>query len=82
MAAGTRHDGADLVTTVHIRNVGRGGTPALFTRADVFSGKDQVLPVRWSDNDVTLWPGEEIGTVPAAHRCRSRSIAAPSLRNA
>jgi exo-1,4-beta-D-glucosaminidase len=47
------------VTSVTIRNVGHDGTPALFTRADLFAGGRQVLPIRWSDNDITLWPGEQ-----------------------
>ena len=40
---------------------------AFFLRADVrrgaadgtaLTGDNQVLPITWSDNDITLWPGE------------------------
>lgn len=58
-SASTRREGAELVTTVTLRNVGRDRTPAVGARVDVFAGGEQVLPIRWSDNQVTLWPGEE-----------------------
>jgi hypothetical protein len=63
----THRSGADEVTTVTITNVSRTPTPAFLTRADVrrgtadgkpLPGDNQVLPILWSDNDVTLWPGE------------------------
>ena len=54
----TRRVGADQVTTVTIRNTGKNATPAVGTRADLYSGGKQILPVSWSDNQVTLWPGE------------------------
>ncbi len=66
-SASTRREGADAVTTVTLRNDGGGTTPAVFVRADVrrgasggqaLGGDDQVLPVVWSDNYVTLWPGQ------------------------
>jgi exo-1,4-beta-D-glucosaminidase len=56
--ARTRRVGDELETTVTITNVGRGRTPVVGARADVFAGDHQVLPIRWSDNQVTLWPGE------------------------
>ncbi|HEX3815507.1 MAG TPA: beta-mannosidase [Mycobacteriales bacterium] len=56
--ADTRRQGGDLVTTVQIRNVGTDRTPAVASRADIFGGAKEVLPIQWSDNDVTLWPGE------------------------
>ncbi|WP_345464245.1 glycoside hydrolase family 2 protein [Actinoallomurus oryzae] len=63
-SASTRREGADAVTTVTIRNTGK--APTVFTRADVrrgsggraASGDNQVLPITWSDNYVTLWPGQ------------------------
>jgi exo-1,4-beta-D-glucosaminidase len=67
VTARTHRDGADDVTEISISNVGRTRTPAFLTRADIrrgtasghrLGGDDQVLPVLWSDNDVTLWPGE------------------------
>ena len=75
VTAHTRREGADAVTTVTVRNIGGGHTPALFTRADLFAGGHQVLPIRWSDNNITLWPGEE-QTITA----RYRADAAPVVR--
>ena len=45
------------------------GDPVL--RADVrrapLGGDDEVLPIRWSDNDQTIWPGETL-TLTARYR--------------
>jgi hypothetical protein len=66
-SASTRREGGDAITTITIRNVSGRPTPSVFTRADVrrgsrdghpLAGDDQVLPISWSDNDVTLWPGQ------------------------
>jgi exo-1,4-beta-D-glucosaminidase len=60
-------DGSDTATDVTITNTSSGRAVACFVRADVrrgsasgvpASGDNQVLPVFWSDNDVTLWPRE------------------------
>jgi exo-1,4-beta-D-glucosaminidase len=60
-------DGANTVTDVTITNTSTSKRVALFLRADIrrgsakgvpSSGDNQVLPVFWSDNDITLWPGE------------------------
>jgi exo-1,4-beta-D-glucosaminidase len=54
-------------TTVTITNTSTTKTVAFFLRADVrrgttsgteLSGDNQVLPITWSDNDITLFPGE------------------------
>jgi exo-1,4-beta-D-glucosaminidase len=53
-------------TTVTITNVSFTPTVGFFLRADVRRGAaggeqpgdNQVLPITWSDNDITLWPGE------------------------
>nr|BFF02290.1 hypothetical protein GCM10020241_39650 [Streptoalloteichus tenebrarius] len=49
-----------LRTVVTIRNPAGSGPAAFFLRANLRRGPDgdQVTPVRWSDNYVTLWPGE------------------------
>ncbi len=82
-SASTRRQGDESVTTVTIRNTGR--TPAVFTRADVRrgaagggaqGGDDQVLPITWSDNYVTLWPGES-QTVTARYRVSDLRGASP-----
>ena len=69
--ATTTRDDLDDVTVVHVRNVGRRPLPAFFLRADVrrgpLGGDDQVLPIRWSDNDQTIWPGEQL-TLTARYR--------------
>ncbi|MCW2904496.1 MAG: glycoside hydrolase family 2 sugar binding [Streptosporangiaceae bacterium] len=76
VSASTRREGGDAVTTVTIRNAGNRPVPAVFTRADVrrgtaggraLGGDDQVLPITWNDNDVTLWPGQS-QTLTARYR--------------
>jgi len=61
--------------TITITNTSPGRTVAFFLRADVrrgtpdgheLPGDNQVLPVMWSDNDITLWPGES-ETVTASY---------------
>jgi exo-1,4-beta-D-glucosaminidase len=55
------------VTSVTITNTSRTATVGFFLRADlrrgtaagtVEPGDNEVLPIIWSSNDVTLWPGE------------------------
>ncbi len=58
--ARTTHRAGPLsTTTVTLRNTGRGNTPALLTDVHLVDGRGTpVLPVRWDDNQVSLWPGE------------------------
>lgn len=66
MSARTSRDGDDLVTTVTVRNVSDRPTVGFLLRADVrrgsagrpAAGDNQVLPILWSENNLTLWPGE------------------------
>jgi exo-1,4-beta-D-glucosaminidase len=60
-------DEADMATDVTIKNTPRQPTVAFFIRTDVRRGSasgspapgdDEVLPVFWNDDDITLWPGE------------------------
>jgi exo-1,4-beta-D-glucosaminidase len=71
VTASTRRDGDNDVTEVTITNISRHPAPSFLTRADVrrgnTGGDNQVLPIRWSDNDVTLWPGES-QTISAVYR--------------
>jgi exo-1,4-beta-D-glucosaminidase len=64
-------DGADTVTSVQIKNTSSTKTVAFFLRADLYAGSasadHEVLPVFWSDNDITLWPGET-ETLTASYR--------------
>jgi exo-1,4-beta-D-glucosaminidase len=75
-AAQSGPDGADTVTNVTITNDSTKPTVAFFLRADVRRGSrsgapahgdNEVLPVFWSGNDVTLWPGES-ETLSASYR--------------
>ena len=69
-------DGSDTATDVTITNTGTEPTAAFFLRADVrrgsaagtpAAGDNEVLPIFWSDNDITLWPGES-QTLEASYR--------------
>ncbi|MBV9167360.1 MAG: hypothetical protein JO342_14570, partial [Solirubrobacterales bacterium] len=59
--------GANTVTDVTIKNTSGSRRVAFFIRADIRRGSaagvpdhgdNEILPVFWSDNDITLWPGE------------------------
>ncbi len=78
-------DGADRVTDVTITNTSDNRAAAFFIRADLRrgsaarlpdSGDNEVLPVFWSDNDVTLWPGES-ETLHVSYRSSDLRRAAP-----
>ncbi len=67
-------DGADTDTDVTITNTS--SHVAFFIRADIRRGSptgvpspgdNELLPVFWSDNDITLWPGES-ETLHASYR--------------
>ncbi|MCP1376233.1 glycoside hydrolase family 2 protein [Dyella lutea] len=62
VSATMRHEGADDVVTVTLTVPASSKTVALFQHVSIrrSAGGDLVLPVLWSDNDVTLWPGESI----------------------
>jgi exo-1,4-beta-D-glucosaminidase len=77
--------GGDTVTEVTVTNVSKTRVVGFFLRADVrrgtaagvpASGDNQVLPVFWSDNDVTLWPGES-QTLTASYRASSLAGQSP-----
>ncbi|MFF4392716.1 sugar-binding domain-containing protein [Streptomyces sp. NPDC001552] len=64
----TRRAGSMSTTTVTIRNTSSGNTPALLTDLHLVDGRDApVLPVRWNDNQISLWPGES-AVLTADHR--------------
>jgi exo-1,4-beta-D-glucosaminidase len=69
-------DGANRLTEVTITNPSRDRAVAFFLRADIRRatgkgsprpGDNLVRPTFWSDNDITLWPGES-ETLQAAYR--------------
>ncbi|RKT51573.1 glycoside hydrolase family 2 protein [Saccharothrix australiensis] len=65
-------------TEVTLRNTGT--SVAFFVRASVRKGVGgpEVLPTRWSDNYVTLWPGESV-TLDARYRAADLGGATPSV---
>ncbi|MEV6510042.1 exo-beta-D-glucosaminidase [Streptomyces sp. NPDC051642] len=67
-------------TTVTVRNSGKGKTPSLLTDVHlVDSAGKPVLPVQWSDNDVSLWPGEST-TLTATYRTADLHGSVPRVR--
>jgi exo-1,4-beta-D-glucosaminidase len=67
LRARTAPDEGTVRTDVTITNTSTTPVVAFFVRADVRRGSaagapapgdNQVLPIQWTDNDVTLWPGE------------------------
>jgi exo-1,4-beta-D-glucosaminidase len=77
--------GGRVTTTVTITNPSASPAVAFFLRADVrrgsasgsvSSGDNQVLPITWSDNDITLWPGQS-QTLTATYRSALLNGATP-----
>jgi len=77
-------NGSDT-TSVTITNPSSNKAVAFFLRADVrkgtadgtaASGDNEVLPITWSDNDITLWPGES-QTLTATYRSSLLAGASP-----
>jgi exo-1,4-beta-D-glucosaminidase len=69
-SAWSRRSGGQTVTHVTIRNTSSTRTVGFLLRADVRraeGGDNEVLPIAWSDNDITLWPGES-QTLTATYR--------------
>lgn len=60
--ASTQRDGHDNVTTVTLSVPAASPAVALFQHVAIRrgAGGDLALPVTWTDNDITLWPGESI----------------------
>jgi exo-1,4-beta-D-glucosaminidase len=78
--ASTASSGGTSTTTVTLRNTGSGRTPSLLTDVHLVDAKGRpVLPVRWSDNEVSLWPGESV-TLTARYRTADLHGSAPRLR--
>ncbi|MGH8137247.1 MAG: glycosyl hydrolase 2 galactose-binding domain-containing protein [Steroidobacteraceae bacterium] len=57
-----RHEGAEDITTVTLTVPPSSKAVALFQHVSIkrSEGGELMLPVLWSDNDVTLWPGESL----------------------
>jgi exo-1,4-beta-D-glucosaminidase len=57
-----RHEGAEAIATVTLTVPPSSSAMALFQHVVIRQAADgaPLLPVVWSDNDVTLWPGESV----------------------
>ncbi len=57
-----RRQGADATVTVTLTTPASSRAVALFQHVSIrrSAGGKPVLPILWSDNDVTLWPGESV----------------------
>ncbi|MES2403546.1 MAG: glycoside hydrolase family 2 TIM barrel-domain containing protein [Pseudomonadota bacterium] len=69
--ATTRRDGDDNVTTVKLSLPDSSKAVALFQHLSIrkSTNGELALPILWSDNDVTLWPGESL-TVTARYAAK------------
>jgi exo-1,4-beta-D-glucosaminidase len=68
------------VTTVKLTNTTSGKTPAFMVDTHLVDAAGKpVLPVSWSDNQVSLWPGESV-TLTASYRTADLPGSAPSVR--
>ncbi|MER7837534.1 exo-beta-D-glucosaminidase [Streptomyces sp. NPDC096040] len=78
-ASTTAADGM-ATTTVTVRNTGTDKTPSLLTDVHLVDANGRpVLPVRWSDNEVSLWPGES-ATLTATYRIADLHGSQPRVR--
>lgn len=67
ISAHTRREGADAVTTVTLTVARASRAVALFLHGSIRQADGKpVVPIVWSGNDVTLWPGEAV-TVTARY---------------
>ncbi|HTU28748.1 MAG TPA: hypothetical protein VMF07_05160, partial [Solirubrobacteraceae bacterium] len=80
-------DGSNMTSQVTITNDSPASTVSFFLRADVrrgsgtgkpMPGDNEVLPVFWSSNDITLWPGES-QTLTASYRRAALHGAVPVI---
>jgi exo-1,4-beta-D-glucosaminidase len=57
-----RHEGAEDVASVTLTVPPSSKAVALFQHVSIkrSAGGELMLPILWSDNDVTLWPGESL----------------------
>ncbi|WP_330299664.1 glycoside hydrolase family 2 protein [Streptomyces sp. NBC_00503] len=79
-ASTTTRDASASTTTITLRHAGPGSTPALLADVHLVDDKDRpVLPVRWSDNRVSLWPGDSL-TLTATYRTADLHGSTPHLR--
>jgi exo-1,4-beta-D-glucosaminidase len=53
----TQREGADAITRIRLENPSK--SLAFFVRLKVNKGKEEILPVLWQDNYISLMPGEQ-----------------------
>jgi exo-1,4-beta-D-glucosaminidase len=60
--ATVRHEGTEEIATVTLTVAPSSSAVALFQHVSIkrSAGGELMLPILWSDNDVTLWPGESL----------------------
>ncbi|WP_460440853.1 glycosyl hydrolase 2 galactose-binding domain-containing protein [Amycolatopsis stemonae] len=79
-ATSTTNGDGTTTTKVTLTNGSATKVPAFFVDAHVLgSAGAPVLPVRWTDNQVSLWPGEST-TLTATYRTADLKGAKPSVR--
>jgi len=72
----TERKNGEAFTRVTIENPSQ--TLAFFVRLKVNKGNDEILPVIWEDNYISLLPGEK-RTITAAYRASQLGTANPSV---
>ncbi|MBI5528699.1 MAG: glycosyl hydrolase family 2 [Deltaproteobacteria bacterium] len=79
VSATVENDGTDEIATITLENTT--DRLAFFVRVEVTRGQggEEVLPILWSDNYVTLWPGESV-TLTAKYESADVHGLAPYLR--
>jgi exo-1,4-beta-D-glucosaminidase len=80
VTAATTAAGDTTTTTLTLRNPATAGPPAFFVDVHVTGAEGRpVLPIRWNDNQLSLWPGESVD-LTATYRTADLAGAAPSVR--
>ncbi len=75
----TSQEGDTVTTKVTLRNTGTGKVPAFFVDATLRgAGGKRVTPVAWTDNYVTLWPGEST-TLTGTYRKSDLGTGSPTV---
>jgi exo-1,4-beta-D-glucosaminidase len=77
--ASTTTVGDTSTTTVTLRNTSTGRQAAMYLDAHVMGGSAPALPISWTDNAVTLWPGES-KTITATYRTADLRGNVPTVR--
>jgi exo-1,4-beta-D-glucosaminidase len=81
ISASTRRHSDAEITTVKLTNTSKSATVALFQHLSLRRGRGgpAALPITWSGNDITLWPGES-ATLSAHYDAAALQGATPAVR--